>query len=96
MNYLLSNEFLMCLKVCASPQAKTFFVKACTDEQLQPLELIKCVRTWWGLIHDLINRVIECKAVCSLLIDALYTYSHVFFSRPCNDSAGQQMNLYHH
>ena len=39
----------------------------CQEEDLKPLELIKWIRTRWGSMYDLINRVLVNRAVCILM-----------------------------
>lgn len=51
-------------QVRASPQAKTFFGTMCVEEGLTPLELIKWIRTRWGSMYDLVDRVLLDRTVC--------------------------------
>jgi len=51
------------IQVRASPQAKTFFATMCHEEGLKPLELIKWVRTCWGSMYDLIDRILANRSV---------------------------------
>lgn len=56
-------HFYFIFQIRASPQARTFFAKCCQEEAIAELELIKWVRTRWGSMHDLVDRLIECKKV---------------------------------
>ena len=51
-------------QVRASPQARAYFARVCAEEDITPLQLIKWVRTRWGSMHDLIERVLTTKPVC--------------------------------
>jgi len=59
-------------QIHASPQAKAFFAKCCLEEGIPVLELIKWIRMRWGSMHDLIERLLDCKAVWS----ALFSLDH--------------------
>jgi hypothetical protein len=56
---------IVILKIRASPQARVYFEKVCVEEGLRKLKLIRWVRTRWGLMHDLVSRVLETKPVFS-------------------------------
>jgi hypothetical protein len=60
---LFNNALTTFTQVHASPQAKVFFATMCHEEGLTPLELIKWVRTRWGSMYDLIDRVLVNRAV---------------------------------
>lgn len=51
------------MQIRASPQAKAFFRQCCKEEGIPIRELIKWVRTRWGSMHDLVERLIECRKV---------------------------------
>jgi hypothetical protein len=40
----------------------------CQEEGLKPLELIKWIRTRWGSMYDLVDRVLVNRAVCILTL----------------------------
>jgi hypothetical protein len=52
-------------QVRSSPQARAFFHKLCKDESLEPLQLIKWVRTRWASLYDLINRMLDVRPACN-------------------------------
>jgi hypothetical protein len=52
------------VQVRSSPQAKVFFATMCHEEGLKPLELIKWIRTRWGSMYDLVDRMLTNRAVC--------------------------------
>src|ERR1700720_1742001 len=45
-------------KLSCCIQAKAFFATMCHREGLKPLELIKWIRTCWGSMYDLIDRIL--------------------------------------
>jgi len=55
----------LCSKIRASPQAKAFFAKCCLEEKIPVLGLIKWIRTRWGSMHEIIERVSNYKAAMS-------------------------------
>ncbi|KIM73292.1 hypothetical protein PILCRDRAFT_15383 [Piloderma croceum F 1598] len=70
---LLGKVLALVNQVRASPQAKVFFATMCHEEGVKPLELIKWIRTCWGSMYDLIDRMLtNCPAVNKfcLLADA--------------------------
>jgi hypothetical protein len=52
---LLGKVLAFVNQVCSSPQAHAFFQKLCKDESLEPLQLLKWVRTCWASLYDLIR-----------------------------------------
>ncbi|KAF8801155.1 hypothetical protein BYT27DRAFT_7342075 [Phlegmacium glaucopus] len=55
---VLGKALALITQIRSSPQAKSYFAKVCVEEGLKPLELIKWVRTRWGSMFDLIDRLI--------------------------------------
>lgn len=54
---------LSCSQIRSSPQAKAFFAATCEREGLTPLQLLRWVRTRWGSMHDLVERMLEKQSV---------------------------------
>lgn len=52
-------------QVRSSPQARAFFHKLCKDESLQPLQLLKWIRTRWASLYDLIARLLDVRPACN-------------------------------
>ncbi|KAF9548458.1 hypothetical protein CPC08DRAFT_769238 [Agrocybe pediades] len=57
---ILGKALVLVNQIRASSQAKAFFAKCCHEEKIAVIELIKWVRTRWGSMHDLVDRLIEC------------------------------------
>ena len=62
---LLGKVLAFINQVRSSPQARAFFEKVCKDEQLEPLQLLKWVRTRWASLYDLINRMLDVRLACN-------------------------------
>lgn len=52
-------------QVRSSPQARAYFHKLCKDENLQPLQLLKWIRTRWASLYDLITRLLDVRQACT-------------------------------
>lgn len=50
-------------QIRSSPQAKVFFADCCEREGLTPLQLMRWIRTRWGSMHDLVERMLDTKGV---------------------------------
>ncbi|KAG6903744.1 hypothetical protein DXG01_015214, partial [Tephrocybe rancida] len=59
---VLGKVLALITQIRSSPQAKAYFHTLCKEEGLKPLELIKWIRTRWGSMSDLVNRVILNRA----------------------------------
>ena len=55
---------LIVFEIRSSPQARAFFESVCILEELPPLELKKWIRTRWGSMYDLLDRLIANRSVC--------------------------------
>jgi hypothetical protein len=73
------GSFSHYFKIRASSQAKAFFVKCCTQEGIPELEVIKWIRTRWGSMYDLTERLIDCRDVFALSKVLYFLYSQDFF-----------------
>ena len=62
---LLGKVLAFVNQVRASPQARSYFLKLCKDENLPELQLLKWVRTHWASLHDLITRLLDVRTACN-------------------------------
>lgn len=60
---LLGKVLAFVNQVRASPQARTYFSELCTKENVQPLQLLKWVRTRWASLYDLLHRLFVVRKV---------------------------------
>lgn len=65
---LLGKAIALITQIRRSPQAKSYFETVCAEENLKPLELKKWVRTRWGSMCDLLERLLVNKAVSTLFL----------------------------
>jgi hypothetical protein len=68
---LLGKAIALITQIRRSPQAKSYFETVCAEEGLKPLELKKWVRTRWGSMYDLLERLLLNKAVSLMLVFVL-------------------------
>ncbi|KAH9007830.1 hypothetical protein EDB84DRAFT_1447292 [Lactarius hengduanensis] len=58
---LLGKAIALITQIRRSPQANSYFQTVCAEEGVKPLELKKWVRTRWGSMYDLLERLLSSK-----------------------------------